>query len=185
MPKKGQILEHPKTGDTYEFLETAEDTNGKHVTLKSTIKSKGALVPKHFHLLQEESFEVLSGKLTVWCEGKERVISAGSKITLPKKKIHNHYNNDDTPATYIHTTTPALDFDYFIENLVGLASDGKFDKRSTRLVQELVTLKYMDSKAFLSSPPPIIQKVLMITVAPIARLFGYRAFYKKYSGIEK
>jgi hypothetical protein len=53
------------------------------------------------------------------------------------------------------------------------------------IVQELVTLRYLDSKSYLASIPVGIQKVLMSIVGPIGRLFGYRAIYKKYSDIEK
>ena len=60
MPTKGQILTNPDSGDIYEFLETAKDTNGQRVTIKMTLKSKGKLVPDHYHALQEEQFEVLS-----------------------------------------------------------------------------------------------------------------------------
>jgi len=185
MPTKGQTITNSKNGDTYEFLETAKDTNGVRVAMKATLKSKGQLVAKHFHVLQEESFEVISGQLTIFLDGSMKTLSAGEKITFPKNKPHNHYNNDDVPLTYIHTVTPALDFDYLIENLAGLAGDGKSKNGRYGLVQELVTLKYLDSKSFLSEIPIGIQKVLMNTIAPIGRLFGYRAIYKKYSGIEK
>ncbi|CAN5147960.1 hypothetical protein BH23BAC2_BH23BAC2_18570 [soil metagenome] len=185
MPTKGQIIRNTLTGDTYEFLETARDTNGERFSMKATIIKKGKLVPDHFHLLQEESFEVISGKLTVWVDGKTTILSSGEKITLPKNKAHNHYNNEDAAVIYKHTMTPALDFEYLIENLVGLASDGKSKDGKFGLVQELVTLKYFDSKIYLANIPLPLQKVLLNTVAPIGRLFGYRAIYKKYSGIEK
>jgi len=185
MPTKGQIITDPTNGDSYEFLETAMDTNGERITVKTMLKSKGQVVPKHFHVLQDETFEVISGRLTVLLEGKTKVISAGEKITLPKNIPHNHYNDEDRPVTYLHSVTPALDFDYLIENLVGLAADGKSKNGKYGLVQELVTLKYLDSKSYLAGMPIGVQKVLMNTVAPIGRLFGYRAIYKKYSGIEK
>lgn len=185
MPEKGQIITNPKTGDVYEFIETAKDTNGARVTLKATIQTKGQLVPKHFHVLQDETFEVVSGQLTIWRDGKTETLSAGEKITFPKNKAHNHYNNGTVSVSYIHTISPALDFDYLIENLVGLAADGKSKNGKYGLVQELVTLKYLDSKTFLVDIPLWLQKILMHTIAPIGRMFGYRAIYKKYSGIEK
>jgi hypothetical protein len=52
-------------------------------------------------------------------------------------------------------------------------------------MQELVILKYLESKTFLADIPIGIQKVLKNVVAPIGRLMGYRAIYRKYSGIEK
>lgn len=185
MPKKGQIALNPSNGDFYEFLETAQDTNGERVSLKATIKSKGLLVPRHFHVFQDETFEVLSGQLTVLIDDETRVLTKGEVITLPKNVPHNHYNNDDLPVTYIHSVTPALDFDYLIENLMGLAADGKSKNGKYGLLQELVTLRYLDSKSFLADVPIGIQKLMMNTLAPVARLFGYRAIYKKYSDIEK
>ncbi len=185
MPIKGQKTTNPINGDTYEFIETAKDTNGERVKLKTTIYSKGQLVPKHFHVLQDETFEVISGQLTILLDGQTKTLSAGEKITFPRNIPHNHYNNENTAVTYLHSVTPALDFDYLIENLVGLAADGKSKNGKYGLVQELVTLKYLDSKSYLADIPIGLQKVLMNTIAPIGRLFGYRAIYKKYSGIEK
>lgn len=185
MPTKGQTITNPTNGDSYEFLETAKDSNGERVTMKAIIKSKGQLVPKHFHVFQDETFEVISGQLTIFLEGETKKLSEGEKITLPKNIPHNHYNNEDTAVTYIHSVTPALDFDFLIENLVGLAADGKSKNGKYGLVQELVALKYLDSKSYLADIPVGVQKLLMNTIAPIGRLFGYRAIYKKYSGIEK
>lgn len=64
MPTKGQILKNPQTGDEYEFLETSKDTNGERMSIKMTLHTKGKLVPNHFHVYQDEHFEVVSGTLT-------------------------------------------------------------------------------------------------------------------------
>lgn len=185
MPTIGQILQNPHTGDIYEFLETAKDTNGEKMTIKLSLKSKGELVPHHFHALQDEHFEVLSGKMTVWLNGKEQVLEVGEKITLPKNVPHNHFNNHDETLVLLQSVTPALDFEYLLENLIGLSIDGKMPNGKAGMVQELVSLKYLDSKSYLAGIPVGVQKLLMHTVGPIGRLFGYRAIYKKYSGIEK
>src|SRR5690606_26655609 len=92
MPTKGQIITNTVTGDSYEYIETSGDTNGERVTLKAIVKSKGQLVPNHFHTIQDEIFEVISGKLTIWSDGNITTLSAGEQITLPKNKPHNHYN---------------------------------------------------------------------------------------------
>jgi quercetin dioxygenase-like cupin family protein len=185
MPQKGQILVNPISGDSYEFLETANDTNGERISIKMILKTKGKLVPNHFHVLQDETFEVLEGKLTIWFNDKIQILNTGERITLPKGKAHNHYNDSDEPVTLIQTVTPALDFEYLMENLIGLASDGRMKNGKAGLLQELAILKYLDSKSYLADMPVGIQKVLMNTIAPISRVFGYRAIYKKYSGFEK
>jgi quercetin dioxygenase-like cupin family protein len=185
MPIKGQILSNPDTGDIYEFLETAKDTNGQRVTMKMTLKSKGEQVPDHLHALQDEHFEVISGKLTIVLDGKKQTLTQGEKVLLPKNKAHNHYNDDDDTVVFIQSVSPALDFDYLLENIIGLTIDGKMPNGKAGLVQELVTLKYLDSKSYLASIPIGMQKLLMNVVGPIGRMFGYRAIYKKYSDIEK
>ncbi len=184
MPQKGQILKNPATGDIYEYSELSKDTNGERITMKQTL-NKGQLYPNHFHSLQDECFEVLAGKLTIWSEGKTKTLSQGEKMILPKNKPHNHYNSDDEPVTFIQTISPALDFEYWMENIIGLTTDGKIQNGKAGFVQDLVTLKYLDSKTFDANIPIVIQKILMNLVGPIGRLFGYRAIYEKYSGIEK
>ncbi len=185
MPTKGQILTNPDSGDIYEFLETAKDTNGQRVTMKMTLKSKGKLVPNHFHALQDEHFEVVSGNLTILLDGKNLVLKQGEKMTLPKNKPHNHYNASNETVVLIQPVTPALDFDYLLENIIGLTIDGKMPNGKAGLIQELVTLKYLDSKTYLADIPQGMQKLLMNVIGPIGRIFGYRAIYKKYSDIEK
>lgn len=185
MPEKGQLHTNPITGDFYEFIETAKDTNGKRVSIKATVKAKGQTVPNHIHVLQDETFEVISGKLTIWQDGQTTILYVGEKMTLPKNLPHNHFNGHNTPVTYIHSATPALDFDFLFENVIGLAADGKAPNGKYGLMQELVGLKYIDGKIFLADMPIGIQKVMMELVGPIGRLLGYRAIYKKYSGIEK
>jgi quercetin dioxygenase-like cupin family protein len=185
MPTKGQILTNPDSGDIYEFLETAKDTNGQRVTMKMTLKSTGKLVPNHFHALQDEHFEVVSGNLTILLDGKNLVLKQGEKMTLPKNKPHNHYNASNETVVLIQSVTPALDFDYLLENIIGLTIDGKMPNGKAGLIQELVTLKYLDSKTYLADIPQGMQKLLMNVIGPIGRIFGYRAIYKKYSDIEK
>ena len=185
MPTTGQAITNPTNGDTIQFIETAADTHGDRVRMKACIRSRGQLVPKHFHVLQDEVFEVLEGHLTVILEGRTRVLGPGDSITLPRNVPHNHYNDHDSPVTYRHTVTPALDFDLLIENLVGLAADGKSRNGKYGFVQELVSLRYMDSRSYLADVPVVVQDLLARIVGPIGRAFGYRAVYRKYSGIEK
>ncbi|WP_194774593.1 cupin domain-containing protein [Pararhodonellum marinum] len=185
MPTQGQILIDNFTGDTIEFIETSSDTNGERVTLKVTLKSKGQTVDDHLHILQDESFEVLSGTLTYLKDGKKNYIGAGERVVLPKNKPHNHYNTSDEPAAFIQTITPAIDVDYFIENLFGMINDGKVKEGKLPFLQAMVTAKYLESPSRLAAIPMGLQNVLINTIGPMARIFGYRAIYKKYAGIEK
>ncbi|HTK83288.1 MAG TPA: cupin domain-containing protein [Bacteroidota bacterium] len=177
-------MTHPVTGDTYEYLELSGDTNGARTTLRITL-NKGRLNPNHFHVFQDECFKVLAGTLTIWLEGKTIPLRSGEQMVLPKGKPHNHYNGDDEPVTFTQTVSPALDFEYWEENIIGLTADGKMQTGKMNFIQDLVTLKYLDSRTYHAGIPLFIQKLLLNTVGPIGRRFGYRAIYEKYSGIDK
>lgn len=185
MPFKNQVLKDPIKGDVYEFLETAQDSQGERVSIKMTVKTKGQLVPMHLHMLQDEHFTVISGKLTVLYEGKTQVLQAGESIILPKNIAHNHFNQDDEPVEFIQTVSPALDFDYFIENLINYTIDHQVKGGKFGLVQQLVTSKYIDSKSYVAGIPIPVQNFLMNVVGPIAKLFGIKALYAEYCGVNK
>jgi len=185
MPTKGQKLIDRFSGDTFEFLETSEDTNGERVTIKVNLKSKGQTVDDHIHLIQDESFKIISGRLTYFLDGEEGYVNEGQEIVLPKNKAHNHYNTNDEPVEYIQTISPGMDVDLFLENLFGMINDGKVKDGKLPFLQAMVTGKYLESPSRLAAIPLGIQNVLMNVLGPIARLFGYRAIYKKYTGIEK
>ena len=114
MPGKGQLLTDKFSGDTIEFIETSADTNGERVTLKVTLRRKGQTIDDHMHILQDESFKVLSGRMTYLLDGKLHFANAGEEVVLPKKKAHNHYNTENEPVEYIQTITPGLDTDLFV-----------------------------------------------------------------------
>lgn len=185
MPAQGQTLVNKFNGDTFKFLETAQDTNGERVTIEVTLNSKGRTVDDHIHLIQDETFKVSSGRLTYFVNGEKHYLGAGEVVTLPKNMLHNHYNTHDEPVVYTQTISPCLDIDYFIENLIGMINDGKVKNGKLPFLQAMVTLKHLDSPSLLANLPRGFQKGLASVLAPIARLMGYRAIYKQYTGIEK
>lgn len=185
MPKKNQVLTDKFSGDSFEFLETGESTNGKFVKLKVTLKSKGKTVDDHIHLAQDELFEVISGRLACFVKGERSDLGAGERLELPRNVPHNHYNVEDETVVYHQTISPAYDIDYFVENLVGLINDGKVKDGQLPFLQAMVTAKYLESPSRLASIPMVPQNLLISVLGPLARLFGYRAIYKKYTGIEK
>lgn len=153
MPFKGQKLVDKFTGDTREFIETSSDTNGERVTLKVTLQSKGQTVDDHIHILQEESFKVLSGRMTYFLDGEQHYVNAGEEVVLPRNKAHNHYNTENQPAEYIQTISPGIDVDLFLENLFGMINDGKVKNGKLPFLQAMVTAKYLESPSRLASIP--------------------------------
>lgn len=68
----------------------------------------GRLPPAHLHPAQDERFEVLEGALRVVLDGRERTLSAGEAIEIPRGVAHRMTAAGDGAARAIWQTRPAL-----------------------------------------------------------------------------
>lgn len=185
MAYSGQEIVDKTTGSIYKFLETGKDTEGERVSIQILLKQAGKVVPDHIHLIQDETFKVLRGQLTYYENGVKKTLNKGEHVVLKQGVPHNHYSESEEPVEYIQTIEPAFDIDLFIENYIAMINAGKIKNGDPSFLQKMATLKYLDSPTLLAGVPLGLQKILVNILGPVARLLGYRALYKKYTGIEK
>lgn len=95
MAKAGDELINPVTGLRTVFRKTAGDTGGELLQVDWIGEPGWTTGPDHVHPLQEERFEVLSGKLGLRVEGVERVLDAGEVIVAPAGSAHAAWNAGD------------------------------------------------------------------------------------------
>jgi hypothetical protein len=48
----------------------------------------------------------------------------------------------------------------------------------------MVWLRYYKARTYLAQVPVALQNALAYLLAPVARLLGYKAAYKEYSGVD-
>jgi quercetin dioxygenase-like cupin family protein len=180
MPRVGRVLTLA-SGDTMELIETAAMTDGTHVRTRLVFKAGGLKVEPHLHVHQDESYEVLSGRLAYTLAGQPHVADAGTTVTLPRGIAHQHYSAGPEDTVVIQTMRPALDFDYLIENIFGLGAEGRGAAGLDNTVQGLVWIRHMRSTLLVERVPRWLQYGLAWIVAPPARLFGYRPVHRRFS----
>ena len=78
--------------------------------------------PNHTHPEQASGFEIISGELAFWVDGREFRAGPGETVTVPAATNHRFWNPTDTEAHYVGTFTPALDTRGFFEVLFRLAT---------------------------------------------------------------
>ena len=184
MPYKGQMIKNPRTGEFIEFMETAAETDGAFTRIKIKVIAGGFKPVLHMHTTTDETFEIISGRLTYVLDGEKKVIVPGEKVVLPMGKAHTHYNDDRGNLLMYQTFTPSLDIDLFLENIFGLDAEGKVPKGQPAFLQLMVWGNNFQCKAYIPSVPLGIQKVLSFLLAPVGRLLGYKAVYKRFSGFD-
>ena len=182
MARKGEILDNPVTGQRIIFHQTSEDTDGALLEVESVYtKPTPSRPPVHYHPAQEERFEVLSGELRVVVGGEARTLREGETLVIPRGTTHEMWAEaEGVRANW--QTRPALKTETFFETIWGLSRDGKTGEKGTpNLLQVAVIAQAYSDEFRLASPPWPVQRAIFAVLAPLGRLFGYRASYPEYS----
>ena len=98
MAYAGQVIENPVSGEKITFRKTAADTDGELLAIDLELSADGHVPGAHVHPLQEERFEVVSGRMKFRKGLKTIVAEAGDVVTVEPGKIHKFENAGDEPA---------------------------------------------------------------------------------------
>ena len=179
----GEIYENRVQGDRFVVREGSEDTGGERLVGDLYIRSGGAVAGKHIHSYITERFEVLAGTVRIHVDGRDEIARAGETVEVCPGTVHDWWNVGEDEAHVLMEITPGARFELMIQNLFGLANDGKTNARGVpRLLPlALFTREFRREGEFIR-PPRIVQRVLFAAVAPLARARGYQAINPDYLG---
>ena len=97
--------------------------------------------------------------------------------------MHDWWNVGDDEAHVLVEIRPAERFELMIQNLFGLANDGKTNARGVpRLLPLALFAPEFRREGEFIRPPRIVQRVLFALLAPLARARGYKAINPEYLG---
>ncbi|HET8529228.1 MAG TPA: cupin domain-containing protein [Gaiellaceae bacterium] len=180
MIQPGDVLANEATGETIAFLEAAEQTDGAYTLIECTVEPGGGVPMAHVHPYQSETFEVISGELSLRA-GRDRVVAqAGDVVTVEPGRVHKFWNATAYPVTFRCTVAPALEFERFIETLFALGADGKLNGRgmpSPLRLAAIANAHFADSRA--PYVPAWLQKAGLASGALLAKAFGYGPSYER------
>lgn len=176
-----KIIFNQKTGQLIKFIQTANDTKGKLLEMNATFNPRSFEPPMHYHPNQTENFRIISGCLTINIYGQTLIVEQGHTIQIPPKVSHSMWNHSEQKTIVNWQVQPALQTEYLLETLTGLANDNRTNSKGVPylLQKVLIANKYRNSLR-LKNPPYFIQKILFTLLNPIALLFGYQATDEKY-----
>jgi len=174
----GDTITNPVTGEQLRFLETARDTGGEYVVVECTIQPDGAVAAAHVHPKQSELFEVREGTVAFKLGRKTVELGAGESVLVEAGTAHKFWNAGSTPARFVTTVRPALQFERLIETMFSLAADGKTSKKGmpNPLRLAVIANAHFDDVR-LPFPPAFLQRMALALGAPVGRLAGYTPEY--------
>jgi mannose-6-phosphate isomerase-like protein (cupin superfamily) len=120
--------------------------------------------PNHTHPEQASGFEIISGELAFWVDGREFRAGAGETVTVPAATSHRFWNPSAT-----------LDTRSLFEVLFRLANEGKLGKGGMpRPLHLPVLFRAFGREIRPSSPPWPVTRLAIAAHALVAALRGYR-----------
>ena len=148
---------------------------GQTLRIECWSPPNGEREPTHTHPEQVSGFEIISGELAFWVDGREFRAGPGESVTIPAATDHRFWNPTDTEAHYVGTFTPALDTRGFFKVWFRLANDGKLTKGGMpKPLQLPVLVRAFGREIRASNPPWPMTRMAVSLLSPIAAMRGYR-----------
>ena len=181
--RRGEVYENKVQGDRFVVREGSEDTGGERLVGDLYVRPGGAVAGKHLHSYITERFEVLAGTVRFHLDGRDEVAGPGRRVVVEPGVVHDWWNFGEDEAHVLVDIRPAERFELMIENLYGLANDGKANARGVpKLLPLALFAREFRREGEFIRPPRIIQRLLFGVLAPVARIRGYRAIEPRYLG---
>lgn len=140
----------------------------------SCVLRAGASTPTHLHLRQHERFEIGSGELDVWVDGRRRRFGPGSGLTIAPG-VHHRFRNCSAEAVQVDITIwPALRTRRLFETLFALDADGALNRMGAPgpLRLGLLTREFGDELFLLGRVPPRMQLLVGRLLGALAVRLG-------------
>jgi quercetin dioxygenase-like cupin family protein len=181
--RAGETYENSVQGDRIVVQEGSEDNGGERLVGDLYIRPGGAVAGKHVHAYLTERFEVVSGTVRFHIDGRDELATPGDQIEVAPGVVHDWWNDGDEEARVRVEVRPAERFELMIQNMYGLANDGKTNANGVpRLLPLALFAREFRREGEFIRPPRIVQRVLFAALAPLARARGYRAINPEYLG---
>ena len=159
MPRPGEKIVNPITGERIVFRRRARETDGEALVFDVELRPGGVIAgPPHHHPFSE-TFHVTSGRLAGWI-AREGLVSkaAGERFTVPAERDHVVFNGALGWTRAQVEVRPALEFERLLESAFAL-STGRLNEapRVARLMR--------DQRVLVSLVPEGVQTALLSLAA--------------------
>lgn len=183
MPRPGEVIENPRTGETIRFLRTFAGGGESALRERTVLPGHPHETRPHVHATLTETFRVIQGEARYRLGGAQHPLRAGETVEMPPGIPHVHPWNvgsgvlrvtQEVRLTGGDLRGAAAVEDYLVTTFA-LARQGRTaaDGRPP-LLQVAVSLRAAYPHVYLAGIPRPVQRVLLALLAPIGRLAGYR-----------
>jgi quercetin dioxygenase-like cupin family protein len=179
MAHAGQVIENPVSGERITFRQTAAETGGELLVIELGLAPGGHAPGLHVHPLQEERFEVVSGRMRFRKGLRSSVAEAGDVVVVPPGTAHEFANAGEEEARARVEIRPALEMERLLETAAALAREGRTTPTGRpKLLELALFVRAFAAEVRGPFAPAWLQRV---TLAPVAWLSRRRGYGERYT----
>ncbi len=181
MGRRGEVSDNPVTGEYVVLLTDPDEQSEGVLVAQLTVRPGGRVATAHFHPHIRERFHVIEGEVGFLLGEEKRTLAAGDSAEVPPGTVHDWWHEGEGDALVVVEVDPGGRFREMIGTIFGLARDGKVDSKGVpRPLQLAVTASAYRDVMVITSPPPLIQRLIFAVLAPIGRMRGLQPKYEEY-----
>jgi mannose-6-phosphate isomerase-like protein (cupin superfamily) len=179
--RRGQVFSNPATGERMVLVTDPETSPDATLVVHGYVRPGGRVAAPHTHPGSTERFRVLAGSIGMLVGNQQSVLHAGQSAEVPPGTIHDWWQVGEEEAQLMVEVSPGDRFVHLVGTMFGLARDGKVNRRGLpHMLQAAVSMAAYGDSMVISSPPPVVQRVLFGGLAPLGRLLGRQPVYPQY-----
>jgi mannose-6-phosphate isomerase-like protein (cupin superfamily) len=179
------VIEAPKSGKRVAFQERPDDVDSDPLRFEMWLESDGHGPMRHVHPKQDETLEVLDGRMGVFVDGDRHDLGSGERLTIPAGVEHRFWNVGDTELHLRGSVSPGLRTEAFMRITYGLPRDGAPATSSGMPLNALrlaVLIEEYDDMLYLGWLSVGVQRAGIKALARLGRSLGYDNHYPEYLG---
>jgi len=129
--------------------------------------------PPHYHLGQDESFEVVSGVFHATLDGTEQRLGEGERVTIRSGVVHTFRNGlPDQPLVLRGAMEPPLRFQWALSEMARSAIRGGGSWKHLSLLEAGWVLHQVRGEYYTAGIPRSVHHLMTGVLAAIATLLG-------------
>lgn len=163
------------------FRQTVQKQEAGRVHCSLEIEPFAPGPPKHVHAGFDEYFRISNGELTVWVDGDIKKLRPGETLFIPKGTPHQPYNETADVIRSNGSFAFPEAFAFHLSQVYGAMDNTPGFGKSPATVLQMALFSTSGFDSYIAEGPPVfVQKSVGFLITPLARLLGYRSYYRQY-----
>lgn len=132
--------------------------------------------PRHWHPMQDEHFEVLTGTVQVEIDGTTREIGTGESVEIPRGGNHRLWNDHSDPARVVWRTSPAGRTEQWFRAIDAIHRQGRVGRSGMPSPIAFCVLLSEYRDVLRLAGPDVLLRPAFSALGAVGRARGYSAF---------